>query len=138
MLIRLQCWVLCWFLGEENKTLGDGFCQRTHKLQRQERNDQEQQVQQKSANFKELLSFWQSGVLSSGSDNSQNMSASELPKTDSTTINQLQNVSVTGWPQDHRLKKTYNMNSLLGSKQHESIISRLHIASCLRCSEMYT
>lgn len=130
--------MLCCFLGEENKTLGDEVCQRTHKLQRQESNDQEQQVKQKSANFKELLSFWQSGVLLSGSDNSQNMSASELPKTDSTTINPLQNVSVTEWPQYHRLKKTYSMNSLLGSKQHESIFSRLNIASYFRCSEMYT
>lgn len=125
-------------LGEENKTIADGFGQRTDKLQRQERNDSEKQVQQKSAHFKELLSFWQSGAFSSAKDNSQNMSASELLKTDSTTINQLQNVSVTGWPQDHRLKKAYSMNSLLGLNQHESIFSRLNITSYFRCSLMYT
>lgn len=114
-------------LGEENKTRAGGFGHRTDRLQRQERNDSEKQVQQKSANFKELLSFWQSRVLSSGKDNSQNMCASELPKTDLTTINQLQHVSGTGWPQDHRLNKAYSMNSLLVSNQHESILSRLHI-----------
>lgn len=114
-------------LGEENKTIADGFGQRTDKLQRQERNDPEQKVRQKSANIKGLISFWQSGDLSSGKDSSQNMGASELPKTDSTTINQQQNVSVTGWAQDHRLKKAYSMNSLLVSNQHESILSRLHI-----------
>lgn len=119
-------------LGEENKTIADGFGQRNDKLQRQERNDQEQKVRQNSANIKGLLSFWQSGVLSPGKDNSQNMSASELPKTDSTSMNQLQKLSVTGWPQDHRLlKKAYSMNSLFGSNQHESIFSRLHITSYL-------
>lgn len=112
-------------LGEENKTRADGFGHRTDRLQK--RNDPEQQVQHKSADVKGSLSFWQSEVLSSGKDNSQHMGASELPKTDSTTINQLQNVSVAEWPQDHRLKKTYSMNSQLGPYQHESIFSRLHI-----------
>lgn len=126
------------FLGEKYKTRAGWFGKKTDKLKKQERNYPKQRLQHKSANFKELLSFWQSGVLSSGSDNSQNTSASELPKTDSTTTNQLQNVSVTGWPQYHRLKKTNSMNSLLESKQHESIFSMLHIALYFRLNEMYT
>lgn len=39
-------------LGEENKTIADGFGQGTDKLQRQERNDPEQKVRQNSANIK--------------------------------------------------------------------------------------
>lgn len=124
------------FIGVENKTTADRFVHRTDRLQKT--NDPEQQVQQESADVKGSLSFWKSGVLSSGKDNSQYMGASELPKTDSTTINQLQNVYVTGRPQDHSLKKAYSMNSILGPNQHESIFSRLHMTSYFRYSEMYT
>lgn len=65
------------------------------------------------------------------------MNASKFSSTDSTSINQLKNVSVTGLPQDHRLKKTYSMNSLVGSNQHESTSSRLYIILYFRCGEMY-
>lgn len=89
------------FLEEKNKTRADGFGHKTDRLQK--RNDPEQQVQQKSEDVRKLSLLWQSRVLSPSKDNSQNTSVSELPKTDSTSVNQLQNVS--GWPQDHRLKK---------------------------------
>lgn len=127
-------------LGEENKTRAGGFGHRTDMPQRQQKIDPEHPVQQKSANVKELLFHWQSKLLSSGKDKSQNMSASELSKTESTTLNHLQNVPATGGPPDQRLKKAYSMNNLHGSDQQKSTFSRLHITSYMyfRCGEIYT
>lgn len=114
-------------LEKEKNTRVVRFGDRADRPQRQQKIDPGDQVKEKSANVKELLLLWQSRFLSSGKNNSQNMSTSELPKTESPTINQLKDVSVTGILPDHRLKRTHSMNSLLGSNQHESTSSRFYL-----------
>lgn len=71
-------------LGGENKTKTGGFGHRTDMLQRQQNIAPEQQILQQSVEWTGIR-IWM--------------------RQNSTTISQLKNVSVTRWPQYHRLKK---------------------------------
>lgn len=71
--------------------------------------------------------------ICSGLDRSQNMNASEIPKT-KTTISPLQNESRIGRQPKERPEITSNMNMLHGGNQFESTLRRLylHETLCLR------
>lgn len=71
--------------------------------------------------------------MCSGLDRSQNINASEFPKTN-TIIIPLQNVSGIGRQPKDRPEMTSNMNMLYGANQIESTLRRLHVHGtlCLR------
>lgn len=70
--------------------------------------------------------------ISSGLERSQNIIASEIPKT-KTTISLLQNLSLIGQQPEERPEITSNMNMLHGGNQFESTLRRLHLHETL-CS----
>lgn len=71
--------------------------------------------------------------ICSGLDRSQNINASEIPKT-KTTISPLQNVSRIGRQPEETPEITSNMNMLQRGNQFESTLGRLHLHEtlCLR------
>lgn len=71
--------------------------------------------------------------ICSGLDRSQNINASEIPKT-KTTISPLQNLSRIGRQPEERPAITSNMNMLHRGNQFESTLGRLHLHEtlCLR------
>lgn len=71
--------------------------------------------------------------MCAGLDRSQNMNASEFPKTN-TTIISLQNVSGIERRPEDRTEMTSNMNMLYGANQFESTVRWLHVHGtlCLR------
>lgn len=85
----------------------------------------------KTSNIDKILKDDES--ICSGLDRSQNIYASEIPKT-KTTINPLQYVPWSGRQPEERPEITSNMNMLHGGNPFESTLRRLHLHEtlCLR------